>query len=249
MPFDIAPIKVAFVLVEQSEELINYYKEISNLLTPHLRCQLYNKSPRVNLNILQADKEGCPFKIIIGKEELEKGEIFLIRRDNIERKIPVSVLGGENSEFEKKYLSILEDFSDKVSEIDDKNKKDDFAKRKEVMREEIKKGARLGKILGAIGKEKEELQKNIYQKSVDFRDKHIYQVSNLSEIEKKINENTKGLFLIPFCNNLSCEESIPKKLPSYSIRCISVNKKTTEQEKCIFCLAYTTGYAYLGRSY
>jgi threonyl-tRNA synthetase len=77
------------------------------LLTLHYRCQLYNKSKRVNLNILQADKEGCPFKIILGEKELKSGEIILVRRDNIERKITINL---QESETEKKHLLALEKY-------------------------------------------------------------------------------------------------------------------------------------------
>jgi len=91
LPFDIAPVQIAFILIGEGEGLINYYQEINSFFTPYYRCQLYNKNSRVNLNILQADKEGCPFKIILGKEELEKNEITLVRRDNVERKITVSL--------------------------------------------------------------------------------------------------------------------------------------------------------------
>ena len=82
MPFDIAPVQIAFILIGENEELINYYQEIYEILSSAgYRCQLYNKSSRVNLNILQVDKEGCPFKIILGKEELAKEENDVLRRD------------------------------------------------------------------------------------------------------------------------------------------------------------------------
>ncbi|CAJ0761602.1 17954_t:CDS:2 [Entrophospora sp. SA101] len=178
-------------------ELTNYYQGIYNLLSPVYRCQLYNKKLRVNLNILQADKEGCPLKIILGAEELKKEEITLIKRDDIKRKITIRL--------------------------------------------------KAGRILKIITKEIDKFKKNIYQKSADFRDKHIFPVGDFSELHEKISKEAKGLFLIPFCNFPDCEKTIPQRLPAYSIRCLSLITKS--KEKCIFCAAPAVNYAYLGRSY
>ena len=244
LPFEVAPIQIAFILIEQSEDLINYYYEITSLLTSYYRCQLYNKSPRVNLNILQADQEGCPFKIILGSEEIKKEEITLVRRDNIERKIPISLV---ENEMEKKYLSAAEKYIENLRKIDDEIKKK-WDKNNEAVTS-FRKGQMLGKIFGVINKEKEEFQKNIYQKSVGFRDTHIFSLENYSELEKKIKEGARGLFLIPFCNNLDCEKKIKEKVPSYSIRCLSWQEKENITRPCIFCQKISQNIAYLGRSY
>jgi prolyl-tRNA synthetase len=106
-----------------------------------------------------------------------------------------------------------------------------------------------GKIFGVINKEKEEFQKNIYQKSAGFRDTHIFSPESCSELEKKIKEGAKGLFLIPFCNNLDCEKKIKEKIPSYSIRCLSWREKESITRSCIFCQKISQNTAYLGRSY
>ena len=105
MPFAVASVQIAFILINESKELATYYQKINSLLTPVYRCQLYNKSKQVNLNILQADKEGCPFKIILGNKELEQKEITLVRRDNVERRISIS---QEDNEIEQKYRPIFE---------------------------------------------------------------------------------------------------------------------------------------------
>ena len=112
MPFDIAPVQVAFILIGENEGLINYYQQIYGLLKPIYRCQLYNKNKQVNLNILQADKEGCPLKIILGPEELEEGNITLKRRDNIENKITINKLISSSQDIVKKF-----DFFLVVSEV------------------------------------------------------------------------------------------------------------------------------------
>lgn len=247
LPFEIAPVQIAFVLIENSKELINYYQEIAQLLNPRYRCQLYNKNPRVNLNVLQADKEGCPFKIILGPQELKKNEITLVRRDNIEKRITINL---EENEMEKKYLPIFEDYAEKLSKINLENKDEtNSIKIKERMMEGMKRGERQGKIFRVIAREIAEFQKTIYQKSADFRDKHIFPIDNFSELEKNIKEGVKGLFLIPFCNNLECEVKIKEKVPSYSIRCIASEGKNTELPPCLFCQSTSQNKVYLGRSY
>ncbi|CAG8696142.1 9203_t:CDS:2, partial [Racocetra persica] len=231
LPFEIAPVQIAFILIGESSELINYYQEIYGLLSRHYRCQLYNKNEQVNANVIQADQEGCPFKMIIGKHELEHQEITLIRRDNVERKITIKL---EENETEKKYITAAEKYWEEISGIDQKNK-EVLIKEKTKMTNSFRQGQRAGKIFGTIGKETVELQKNLYQKSAEFRDKHIFSVASLTELEKKIKGGSKGLFLVPFCNNLDCELKIKEKVPSYSIRCIAGEKKVDTSHKCLFC--------------
>ncbi|CAI2184156.1 14351_t:CDS:1 [Funneliformis geosporum] len=245
LPFAVAPVQIAFILIGENQELINYYQEILNILVPaRFRCRLYN-------NFSQADKEGCPLKIVLGAEELKKGEITLIRRDNIEKKIIINILA--KTEFEAKFLPIIEDYAEKTSKINlenlEDNKKLSSLNVKEQMVESIKNGFKQGRIYGAVNQAREELNQNLYQKSVDFRDQHIFSVSEYQTLEKKIRAGTIGLFLIPFCNNLTCEETIAPKLPAYSIRCLSWTAKPKGEEKCIFCALPTVNYAYLGRSY
>lgn len=246
LPFDIAPVQIAFILIKKDEDLINYYQEILNILTAaKFRCRLY-------FSVLQADKEGCPLKIILGPEELKKREITLKKRDNIEKKIIISM---QDDELEKKLFPICRDYMEKVNKtVLEKNKKNEEKSLanmnvEEKAMEAMKNGFRQGRIFKAVTQAKEELNKNLYQKSVDFRNQHIFPVREYQELEKKINEGKVGLFLIPFCDNLDCEETISNKLPSYSIRCISLSEEAKEEAKCIFCIASTKNYAYLGRSY
>ncbi|KLL03708.1 MAG: prolyl-tRNA synthetase [Mycoplasmataceae bacterium CE_OT135] len=247
LPFDVAPVQIAFILIREEKELINYYQEILNILvSAKFRCQLYNKNKQVNLNILQADKEGCPLKIILGMEELKKREITLIRRDNVEKKITINI---ESSEVEKKSFAIFEKYMEELNKGKVKKELEKLAKKNKNPVYSFKGGAILSKVFGSITEEVEELKKNIYQKSADFRDNHTYSIDNYSELQEKINKEIKGLFLIPFCNNLSCEKTIPQKLPAYSIRCLSLNNKPKEKEKCVFCATPAANYAFLGRSY
>jgi prolyl-tRNA synthetase len=244
LPFDIAPVQIAIILVGESQELINYYQEINSLLIPYYRCRLYNKNQQVNKNILQADQEGCPLKIILGSEELKKNEITLIRRDNVERRITISLA---EDEIEKKYFSIAEQYVEILGEVDNRVRKEPEQSKQFIT--SFRKGRMVGKISNVINKESKELQKTIRQKSTDFRDKHIFSVDNFSELEEKLREGVKGLFLIPFCNNLDCERKIKEKVPAYSIRCISSSNKQKGHRQCLFCQSAASVEVCLGRSY
>jgi len=247
LPFDIAPIQIAFIVIGQSEELINYYQEIYSMLSPIYRCQLYNKNSRFNLNILQADKEGCPFKIILGKEEMEKYQITLVRRDHIERKITIDL---EINEWERKLIPAYEKYMESLSELLDDKTKEQMVNFQGESIQHFKKNLKQGKLCGIIGKENEKFQKKLSQKSIEFRDNHMFPENNLTELKNKIKNGVKGLFLIPFCNDLNCEKKMKDQVISYSIRYLPIlEKKNKKIKKCLFCQSDTEIVAYLGRSY
>lgn len=241
LPFDVAPVQIAFILFRKDEKVINYYQEILNILiAAKFRCRLYSSA-------LQADKEGCPLKIILGPEELGKKEITLKRRDEIEKKIIISM---QDNELEKKFFPICKDYMEKIGKVvSEENKGSPVINVEEKAMEAMKNGLKQGRIFKVVTQSREELNKDLYQKSINFRDQHVFSVREYQELEKKIKGGAIGLFLIPFCNNLSCEETIPGKLPAYSVRCLSLIEKPKEGEKCIFCAVSAKDYAYLGRSY
>lgn len=93
IPVDVAPTQVAFIVFAEKGDSENqvqeYYFSLRSLLAPYLRCRLYNKKSTNSLNLAQADREGCPFKIIIGQKEVESKKITLTRRN--EGKTAISV--------------------------------------------------------------------------------------------------------------------------------------------------------------
>jgi hypothetical protein len=228
-PFGIAPIQVAFVLVKEEKELFDYYRKILAYLKPYFRCKLYQ-------NAWQADKEGCSLKIIIGPEELKREEITLIRRDDIKKKVTISL--KKEAIFEKNYLSILEDFAEKISKISTGSEKVDSVMMGKKMIEEIKKGERQGKIFKNIIQMGRDLNENIYQKSIDFINRHTFSIKEYQELKEKIERGTIGLFLIPFCNNLECEKTIKNRVPAYSIRCLKETQDINSYP-CLFCNTLT----------
>ena len=143
----------------------------------------------------------------------------MVRRDNVKRKITISL---ERSEIEKKFLS---DFENGLVEslekynFEGKTQEKLVGERKKIT-DSAKKNLKKDKIIKIIKQEITEFNRTIYQKSVDFRNKHIYQIENFAELEKRIKAGEIGLFLIPFCNKLDCEKTISHRLPAYSIRCL-----------------------------
>ncbi|CAI2177481.1 407_t:CDS:2, partial [Funneliformis geosporum] len=195
---------IAFILFQETPELINYYQEIFSSLSPYYRCKLYNQGKK---NLLQADEEGCPFKILLGPEELEKREITLVRRDDIERRIPIKL--AEATELEKKMLLIHEELTEKSNKLFfPHHSAAKLAEEKTKMVKTIQKGYQTGKLFAIINQEAKKFRQNIYQKSVEFRDSHIYKVDSFTELEKKLRGGVIGLFLVPFCHNLECEKKI-----------------------------------------
>lgn len=74
------------------------------------------------------------------------------------------------------------------------------------------------------------IQKNIYQKALDFRDENITQVDSFEEFEKLL--DTKGGFLSAHWDGTSETEEKIKELTKATIRCIPLNAKQ-EKGKCI----------------
>ena|ERR1051325_3435138 len=124
-----------------------------------------------------------------------------------------------------------------------------LAEEKGKMMSQIQKGARSGRLFKIIRQQADEFSRTIYQKSVDFRDNHIYKVESFEELEKKLKGGTIGLFLVPFCHDLECEKKIKERVPAYSIRCIAEKEETNPEEICLFCSQLAKIKVYLGRAY
>ena len=85
LPFDISPIQIAFIIIKKKKEIFDYYVNINSKISSFYRCCLYNKEKQNYFNIFQADKEGCPIKILIGEKEL-KGKFITLSRRNVKKK-------------------------------------------------------------------------------------------------------------------------------------------------------------------
>lgn len=89
-PFTIAPVQVAFIRCGDEGDLKNYENEIYNKLSRLYRCKIYDESKQLSANFANADKEGCPIKIIIGLRELESKTLTVSLRTFPKEKIVVS---------------------------------------------------------------------------------------------------------------------------------------------------------------
>jgi len=239
-PFFIAPIQIAFVLITNDLQLFKYYQEINNLISTFYRCKLYNNNSQFNLNIKQADQEGCPIKIILGLKEMQEKNITLIRRNNNNKKYLIFL----EKDIKEDLILIHNNVLKKII----KERKDyDYNIEKYELEELIKKEIKKNKIKKIIEEQALLLNKNLYQNSLIFLKKNIYEIKNYEDLNSKIKINIEGLFLISFCNEIECEKNIKNKIKSYSIRCIKENI-IKDKIKCLFCQSLAKIIVYLGRS-
>lgn len=78
----------------------------------------------------------------------------------------------------------------------------------------------------------DEIQKNIYDKALDFRDKHIIKVDTWDDFKKKIEE---GGFLLCHWDGTSETEAKIQEETKATIRCIPIDSCVTEEEgKCVY---------------
>lgn len=86
----------------------------------------------------------------------------------------------------------------------------------------------------------DEIQNNIYQKALKFREENIVKIDDKAEFYKFFTPNNKknpeihgGFAFSHWCENPACEEQIKTDL-KVSIRCIPLNA-AKEEGKCIYC--------------
>jgi len=136
---------------------------------------------------------------------------------------PIKIIIGSR-EFESKNLTISLRFSPKEKNV--------------ISNEEI---------FSFIVDSEKKISNYLYEKSDFVKKSHVFKFDNYCDFIKEI-EYKKGLFLVPFCDRSSCENSVREKFPSFSFRCISFSEEILNN-KCIFCQFDSVGMAYFGRSY
>lgn len=78
----------------------------------------------------------------------------------------------------------------------------------------------------------EQIEKNIYQKALDFRDSHIFKVDTWDEFKEKIEQ---GGFLLAHWDGTSQTEEKIKEETKATIRCIPFDSCVCEEEgKCVY---------------
>ena len=92
----------------------------------------------------------------------------------------------------------------------------------------------------------DEIQKNLYNKALELRNKKTYTAKNMSEFENTIN-NTPGFIKAMWCGNQECEDKI-KDLTGATSRCIPFEQENIS-EKCICCEGEAKHMLYFAKAY
>ncbi|MFW4370961.1 MAG: proline--tRNA ligase [Spiroplasma sp. hy2] len=92
----------------------------------------------------------------------------------------------------------------------------------------------------------DQIATNLYQRALDNRHQRTKKIDNYSEYKKTL-AKMNGLFLVPFCGRIECEDTIKAETQTTS-RCIPFDvptKKTT----CFHCGQPATNLVYFARAY
>ncbi|MEG2353950.1 MAG: proline--tRNA ligase [Clostridium sp.] len=92
----------------------------------------------------------------------------------------------------------------------------------------------------------EEIQKAMFEKAKNHRDKNTFTATNLDEF-KDIAENKPGFIKAMWCGNVECEEKI-KKVAGTSSRCIPFEQEEVS-ECCVCCGKPAKELVYWGKAY
>ena len=93
LPPNIAPVKVAIIPIGNEKEIIDLSEKYKEELTKNgISCYIDNSERTPGFKFAEAEVNGIPVRLEIGKRDLENGNITLARRDTRE-KINVSIDG------------------------------------------------------------------------------------------------------------------------------------------------------------
>jgi len=112
LPPNIAPIKVRFIPIKDTEEVKNCVLKIQSELDEEITNDVdySNKSP--GYKFAEAEVKGIPIRVEVGPRDLENNMVTLVRRDTLE-KISVSVSDAAN-EIKKMLPLIQKDMYDRA---------------------------------------------------------------------------------------------------------------------------------------
>ena len=93
----------------------------------------------------------------------------------------------------------------------------------------------------------EQIQRDMLQKALDFREANTREGSDYEEF-KKIMEEKRGFFVAPWCGDARCEEKVKEETKA-TIRCIAFNKKPQKDQACMVCDKQANEIVYFARAY
>ncbi len=181
LPPNIAPKQVVIIPIGTDEEVLllakQYNKELNeNAITSYVDTSV--KSP--GFKFAEAEVNGIPIRIEIGKRDLEKGYVTFVRRDTRE-KIEVSK--------EEDMISYTKDLL-------------------------------------------EQIQKDMYERAKERRDKLTFYAHNKEEVENILNTQP-GFIHADWCGDKECEVKM-KEIKGCKSRCILEDEKLVDG-KCVCC--------------
>lgn len=181
LPPNIAPKQVVIIPIGTDEEVLllaeKYNKELNeNAITSYVDLSV--KSP--GFKFAEAEVNGIPIRIEIGKRDLEKGYVTFVRRDTRE-KIEV-------------------------------NKEEDMISYTKDLLEQI--------------------QKDMYERAKERRDKLTFYAHNKEEVENILNTQP-GFIHADWCGDKECEVKM-KEIKGCKSRCILEDEKLIDG-KCVCC--------------
>lgn len=111
LPPKIAPIQIVIVPIptkDYEERILNYSREVKSTLERSFRVHLDEGEERPGYKFYKWEMKGIPIRIEIGRNELERREVTVFRRDKMERKtVPFDKLNERVSEILKDMERVL----------------------------------------------------------------------------------------------------------------------------------------------
>ncbi len=111
LPPKIAPIQIVIVPIptkDHEERILNYSREVKSTLERSFRVHLDEGEERPGYKFYKWEMKGIPIRIEIGRNELERREVTVFRRDKMEREtVPFDKLNERVSEILKDMERVL----------------------------------------------------------------------------------------------------------------------------------------------
>ena len=180
LPPRIAPKQVVIIPIGNDDEINNLCNEYKDILAKNdIVCYIDNTEKSPGFKFAEAEVNGIPVRVEVGKRDLEAGNITLARRDTRER------------------ITVSKDV-DIVSTVKD--------------------------LL-------ETIQKDMYTRAVERRDKLTFTAKDLKDMENILNTQP-GFIHADWCGDPACETKI-KEIKGCKSRCITDEPLITG--KCVCC--------------
>lgn len=118
----------------------------------------------------------------------------------------------------------------------------EIARRDTLTKEVVSKEAALGYISGLL----EDIQANLFNRALTYRDEHITEVNSFDEFKEVL--DTKGGFISAHWDGTPETEEKIKELTKATIRCIPLNR-VAEEGKCVYTGAVSAGRVLFAKAY